>query len=450
MSRLRRRIAGGEEGMAVITVLLISVVMSMLLATMTQAVMQELDHSAAASTRSLAFQAAEAGVDDYTAKLAEDTQYYLHQVAAGESTRNTTYGPLSTWTGATSWSYTGTNWRNLPSNNGYQYNLEVTAPSASQTAVTIVATGRAVGASKGYRRIQVLIQPASIVDFQMIADANISYGPTATTTGKIYAGVGHSVNHDGTATADLYSEGSITGSTTLNNGAQKYDSSTIRSKLPSPISFSSFTGSLVDLKSAAQAGGIYLPLDNTINGYKLVFNASGTVDISKCTMNSGHLAAAAPTCVAYLSLNMPLNGAIYSEQSVVVSGTVNGIETVGVNGDIVIGGDITYLASGSDVLGLIAQNNVYVAAYVNNSLDWRASTISQTGTWSSYGATGSKTGTMTFTGSTATKLGGQMAMFNTRVYNYDPTLLYLRPPFFPFIDKAYTITLFREIPSGAP
>jgi hypothetical protein len=57
-------------------------------------------------------------------------------------------------------------------------------------------------------------------------------------------------------------------------------------------------------------------------------------------------------------------------------------------------------------------------------------------------------GTMTFKGSTATALGGFMSMFNTRNYLYDDTLLYLQPPWFPTIDYAYTVLLFRELPPG--
>ena len=38
---------------------------------------------------------------------------------------------------------------------------------------------------------------------------------------------------------------------------------------------------------------------------------------------------------------------------------------------------------------------------------------------------------MIFTGSTATAHGGSMGMFDTRIYNYEPSLLYLQPPWFP-------------------
>jgi len=36
-------------------------------------------------------------------------------------------------------------------------------------------------------------------------------------------------------------------------------------------------------------------------------------------------------------------------------------------------------------------------------------------------------------------------MFVTRNYNYDSTLLYLPPPWFPTVDDAYQVAMFREV-----
>ena len=62
--------------------------------------------------------------------------------------------------------------------------------------------GRRRGAS------EVQVRPSSVSDFQMIANADISYGAGATTYGKIYAGIDasgvkHSVTHNGTAYGDI-------------------------------------------------------------------------------------------------------------------------------------------------------------------------------------------------------------------------------------------------------
>ena len=88
--------------------------------------------------------------------------------------------------------------------------------------------------------------------------------------------------------------------------------------------------------------------------------------------------------------------------------------------------------------------SMLVASWVPTNLTWSAATIAQTGEWKSVGGSGTK-GTMTFTGSTATALGGSMGMFDTRVYNYEPSLLYLQPPWFPLINDSLTTILFREL-----
>ena len=81
-----------------------------------------------------AFQAAEAGLDDYTSKLLDDNQFYLHDVAVGESTRRSSGGTLvapgasspTAWAYGTTWTYPNgkDNWRSLT--NGYEYNIQVT------------------------------------------------------------------------------------------------------------------------------------------------------------------------------------------------------------------------------------------------------------------------------------------------------------------------------------
>jgi hypothetical protein len=44
--------------------------------------------------------------------------------------------------------------------------------------------------------------------------------------------------------------------------------------------------------------------------------------------------------------------------------------------------------------------------------------------------------------------GGCMSSYDKRNYNYDKTLLYLPPPWFPTIDTPYKVLLFRELPAG--
>ncbi len=151
-----------------------------------------------------------------------------------------------------------------------------------------------------------------------------------------------------------------------------------------------------------------------------------------------------PVCGSAVTYNVPSNGAIYSEKTVIVSGTVKGRVTVASYDNIVIANNISYVTLGQDVLGLVAKNDVIIAQYTPNTMSWMASVLAQSGTWKTWSQDGSHN-TMTFTGSSATNLGGSLTMFQTRIYGYAPELQYLSPPWFPNIGDAYTVTLFREV-----
>lgn len=493
MTTLRHR-ARDERGQAMMMVVILTTALSLLGTMLVQAVQTDQSQASDATVRQKVFQAAEAGLNDYVAKLLDDNQYYLHYVAPGESTRQsaTSGGPVASvlppasptpWpsAGGTSWNYPNGKdaWYDL--GNGYSYNIEIISPQTggnNTNYLEILATGKKNVATNGGSNVQErvleeLLRPATVADFQMLADANISYGSAATTYGKIYAGIDpntgakYSVNHDGNAYADIYAEGSVTGGVTMHNGAQKYDSTNIRTVIKQPIQFSGFLGSFSDIQRAAQnAGGIYLN-NSGYAAWWLTFNSNGTVSISGCTATQAieDVQPTSCTTLAGSPFNVPQNGAIYAQQSVIVAGgssvcggppvttsitgsCVKGRVTVASNNDIVIGGNIDYVTSGTDTLGLMAKSDVLVAQWAPATLNWRAASLAQTGKWQSApnAPVGSHNGTMTYTGSTAAINGGQMSMFTARVYQYDPTLAYLQPPWFPTITQAYTVELFRELP----
>jgi hypothetical protein len=472
--------------MAMVLVICGLLMVSLLATYLIDRTMDEQSRSSTARTRDAAFQAAEAGVDDYIAKLVADSAYYLHRVHPGEATRRDTSSgttvsagaPTSqgaTWNLGITWTYPNgyDQWRTLA--NGYQYSLEIVPPGPGSQIITVYSTGRPNGSATttDWRTVEVQVRPSSIADFQRVVDLDVSVG--ADTYGKYYAN--GSITHTGHAYANLYAKNTVTvDGDTLQSGVQKYDKNTnpsFSSVFPTPINFNNLLASIVDVQRAASIGG-YSFDDASKAAWKITFKSNGTFDIASCSQGSG---TTSPVCGAATNKAVPSNGAIYTGQTAIVSGTVNGRVTVASNDNIIISNNIDYADGGNgkygstgwqahannadDVLGLVAKNDVIVASYAPGALTWTAAVIAQSGTW--YGAGNMHSGScpdplpgddpakscMHWTGSSTTKDGGSFAdQYYQRDYGYDPALLYLPPPWFPQLQDSYTTALFRELPPG--
>ena len=323
-----------------------------------------------------------------------------------------------------------------------------------------------------WRSVQSQIHPTSIADFQMISNATIKYGSAATTTGKLYSA--RDINHQGVAKAPAYAQHWVCSSNAFDcpsssaptaiYQAGAYDSVTTPSfqdKFPTPIDFAHFTQSRLDIKDAAEAGGTAWN-DPSASGWLVQFLASGQARVHKIT-GSADPGFALNTIGCPQTVNVPANGAMYFEQSVIVSdgsnkvdscsatagpraSVVNGRVTIATKANVYIGGNITYASSGDDVLGLIAANEVIITKYTPSNLTWRAASLAQSGQWRTYqGAPDGLHASMTYIGSQTTSNGGYASMFNTRTYQYDETLQRLRPPFYPILEGSWETFYWREV-----
>src|SRR5581483_7171517 len=82
--------ARSDEGFAMLTVLGITVLLVVLATALIDVMQGEASRSRLAVKHDAAYQAAEAGVDDYISKLIDDRLYYVHFVHPGEATRRST------------------------------------------------------------------------------------------------------------------------------------------------------------------------------------------------------------------------------------------------------------------------------------------------------------------------------------------------------------------------
>lgn len=87
-----RRIGHRDDGVAMVTVVILVAFLSMVSVALIDLVSSESTRSGSAVRSNAAFQAAEAGLHDYLAKLVDDKTYYLHHVQPAESTRRPTSG----------------------------------------------------------------------------------------------------------------------------------------------------------------------------------------------------------------------------------------------------------------------------------------------------------------------------------------------------------------------
>ena len=198
------------------------------------------------------------------------------------------------------------------------------------------------------------------------------------------------------------------------------------------------------------------------NAWEVQFLADGRARIYKITGTSDP-GANLTTIGCPTTINVPANGAMYFEQSVIVSdgttksdacnstvgprpSTVNGRVTIATKGNVYVGGNISYASSGDDVLGLIAANEVIITKYTPSVLTWRAASLAQSGQWRTYqGSADGAHSSMTYTGSQTTADGGYASMFNSRTYQYDDTLQRLRPPFYPILEGSWQTYYWREV-----
>lgn len=480
--RPRRRLQSGQSMISVIG--LTSIVALLVIASLSWA-KSGTNQSTRTARGDLALQAAEAGVQLYISRMVEDPRYYRRYVDTAEDPRtNTTAGGIVTpgnpWPTGNNWSYTGapTTWVPLQNARFGQasYSLRVSPVPSDPNAVLVQSTARVMpsgGNNPIVKSVQARIQPISIADFQMIADANIIYGSSATTTGKLYSS--GDIIHGGTALAPVYARnlacrsggGSCSSSGATSTGFQggAFDRTTTPSfadKFPTPIDFTSFTQDLVDIKAAAQATGVYRN-DATANGWMVQFLAAGQVRIWKIT-GSSNLgvtvnALQCPTTVTmpggatpfYMYFEQPAvigNGNNLTDSCSATTGTrasvVDGQVTLASRTNIYIGNNISYETDGDDVLGLVAGGEMIMAENSPTNLNWRAATLAQNGQWRTNTGSTSKT-SLVFTGSTATSDGGYASMFASRTYNYDTTLQSLRPPLFPTIEGSWGVSYWREV-----
>ena len=473
-----------ERGSALITTIALTGILALLVLVSLSLARSSTSQTANEARADIATQAADAGVNRYISRLVEDPRYYDHWVDMAEDPRvapnGAVYPPGSAWTPGVTWTYQAgppKTWTPLQDARygTASYSLRIAPPVSNSDLVTVQSTAQA-GRGRAMpltRSIQSQIRPSSIADFQMVSNATIRYGSTATTTGKLYSAQG--IIHQGVAKAPAYaqryvcSNGNASCSSSSRPGAVyqagAYDSTTrpaFRDKFPTPIDFNQFTQTRLDIKDAAKTSLTYFN-NSGANAWEVQFLADGRVRIWRVT-NTSDPGLQVGTLECWQTINVPANGAMYFEQPVIVSdgstkrdtcnpssvgprvSTVKGNVTIATSSNVYVGGNIAYASTGDNVLGLIAADEVIIAKYTPRDLVWRAASLAQSGKWRTYQDQNDNAhDSMLYIGSQTTADGGYASMFDEREYRYDDTLQRLRPKFYPILEGSWETFYWREV-----
>jgi len=438
------------------------------------------------NNREQAFHIAEAGIEYYRWHLAHDQDDYKDG--------QTTNGP-----------YTH-DFFNKDGQKIGEFMLNITPPASGSTVVTIQSTGKVEADSSISRTIKAQLAIPSFAKFSVIADADMRFGEGTEIFGPIHSNGG--VRFDGVA-HNVVSSSKQTYDDPDHTGNNEYGVHTHRSpadplppatvptrsdvfeagrEFPVPaVDFDGIISDLSTIKTKAQSDGRYFAASG-YSGYLVEFLTNDTFNLY--TVRS--LFSPHSSCTNYLSQDdwgswsidstsllgtytNPTNGLIFIEDNVWVSGQINNAritlaagrfpDTPSNRRSITINNDLKYTNyDGSDVISLIAQNNINIGLVSEEDLQIDAALIAQHGRVGRYyyigpyNSDGNKPGCSPNDIKSIITLNGMIGSKNrygfaytdgngytTRSINYDANLLYSPPPDFPLTSDRYEVISWEEV-----
>jgi type II secretory pathway pseudopilin PulG len=416
-----------------------------------------------------ALQIAEAGIDYYRWHLAHAPTDFQDGVA--------TSGPYT---------------HNFKDKNGNvigTFSLSITPPSLGSTLVTIESIGQVNDDPDISRTIRTRLAKPSMAKYAVVAHSDMRFGAGTEIFGPIHSNGG--IRFDGLAHNIVSSN--KTNYTDPDSGFDEYGVHTTVSPMdPSPpgilserpdifmagrqfplpiVEFNGITADLALMKTAAQTNGFWRA-SSTASGYHLVLKTNDTFDLRKVTgLYSKGSCSNEKWSIQNETLigNYPLpnNGLIFLEDNVWVDGQINSArltiiaavlpDAVATRKNITINNDLLYTNyDGTDVVGLIAQNNINVGLRSDDDLRIDGALIAQKGRVGRYqyssGCSSSyyKRQIITLYGMIGTYLRYGFAYtdgtgYQIRNLNYDANLLYSPPPDFPLTSDQYITLSWEEV-----
>jgi type II secretory pathway pseudopilin PulG len=373
------------------------------------------------------------------------------------------------------------------------YSLEITPPETGQNYATVISTGQLTGSAEK-KIIEARLGIPSFARFVLLSTDDLWFGPDEFSYGPVHSNVG--VRHQGEAW-----DGIVTASretyycTSESCGQQGWHPGVWCDDYPGcarlhsgysfpvpPIDFSKITADLAQMKTDAQADGLYFgPSGN--KGYHIVLNQTNfqlyrvtqTVCAEQRTCNiqtqMGWARVADDISAETLigTYNFPANGIVFTEDNLWIQGTINNAQltfaaarfpdTASTNASIIVNNNLLYTNyDGRDKIGLIAQKFITLPKISPNYLEIDAAMVSQHGVIEWHNYTNTIYQRIKVHGAMATNgglvwtwvAGGSEPVVVTSGYRetiteYDDYLTFGPPPSFP-TTGAYAILFWEEKP----
>ncbi len=395
-----------------------------------------------------------------------------------------------------------------------RFSLAITPPPAGSTVVTIESSGKVISDPSIEKIIRVRMGVPSFAKYSAVLNANVRFGQGTEVFGAIHSNGG--VRFDGLAhnlvTSALanYNDPDHTGNNEFgvhthvnappgsgvndsfrsleappNSPQNRTDVFLAGRNLSVPaVDFVGITQDFAEMRANSLVNGFHASSSGAL-GYDVVFLTNGTFNLFR--VNS--LVNASSGCTNYLSQSgwgtwsiqnktllgnypMPNNGLIFLEDDVWVSGQINGNRATVASArfpdnpttrsSITVNRNLLYTNyDGTDVIALIAQNNINIGLVSDNNLRIDAALMAQNGrvgryyyrppdgfsnrcspyhvrnTITTFGMIGSSQRY----GFAYTDGNG----YQIRNLNYDSNLLYSPPPSFPLTTDSYETISWEEI-----
>jgi len=378
-----------------------------------------------------------------------------------------------------------------------EFELEIIPPPLGSTVVTIKSTGKVDGVSGLEKTIEVKMAKPSFAKYAAVLNDNVRFGAGTEVFGQIHSNGG--IRFDGlahnivTSAATSYNDPDHSGGNEFGVHTHIVPVDPLPpAAMPSrpdvfvagrqvsvpAVDFTGITQSLSQIKTSAQTDGKYFGPSGS-KGYEVVLKINDTFDIYKVTKltsppggcsnslsQSGWGTWTVSTRTLIGNYPIPVNGLIFLEDHVWVSGQINTVRATIASGkfpdslstrtSITVNVNLLYTNyDGQDILSLIAQNNINIGLTSANILRVDAALIAQNGrvgryyyssscgssyirsTITSYGMIGSyQRYGFAYTNGTG---------YQTRNLVYDSYLLYGPPPSFPLTSDYYEQIFWNEV-----